>query len=182
MNVFKKFLDCFLKPKECSVLEKEGADIVFYISGRILTPLDVLEPLASTVSIAEDKTVEMSMDNIEVFNLYRKKDKYFIGTCYVVKRNDSYYGGLVGEDAIFVCSKDDFVFEKTDIVSVPLKKTKDEKFTLLCSLNIKNTRMHPLYIEKTFISKPDKKIEVAGFTENYPLDQAIDYCRFAGFL
>lgn len=182
MNVFKKLLSYFSNLKKHNVLEDEGAHILFYRSGKILTPHDVLECLAVAVSMSEAETAELSMSDIKVFNLYSRKDHNFIGTCYIVEEKNRYYGGLVGDDAIFICSKDTFVFRKTDKVSVPLKKTENEEFTLFCSLNVDELRMKPLCIEQTSLQEQGKKVKVIVFTADYPLDQAIQYCYENGFL
>ena len=181
MNVFKKIFRYFFRFRD-NVLEKEGAHILFYRKGRILKPKDVLEYLTAAVSMSEAELVKFSMSDIRVFNLYSKENHNFIGTCYIVEKNNRYYGGLVGDDSIFICSKDNFIFRKTDKVSVPLKKTESEEFTLFCSLDINKGCMQLLYIVKTCNQESDKRVEVVRFTADYPLDQAIRYCAEEGFL
>ena len=77
------------------------------------------------------KPVSLNINSIELYEL-KQQDGTFVGSCYVVKQENMYFGYIVGRKHIFSFSKNYFLMKKTSELWVPFKTDEEMIYSLIC--------------------------------------------------
>lgn len=145
MNIFKKSLQLFsqkgavkeeseemLQGENLPPLETDSVKCLLEMPYNVVHPSDLLEPLCMAIAMRTGCAVCGSTDDICLYGLYDLKDETFLGSFYALKREDGYYGNIVGSSQILFCPPNAFRFVETEELIVPLQNDGKNLYVMLC--------------------------------------------------
>lgn len=131
MNYFTKLFKRFIRSKQDKNDLEGEPRIILELPQMYIYPNDLLEPFALAISCDSIKPVSLNINSIELYEL-KQQDGTFVGSCYVVKQENMYFGYIVGRKHIFSFSKNYFLMKKTSELWVPFKTDEDMIYSLIC--------------------------------------------------
>lgn len=179
MNFLKRIYQRVFKRNKVS-LEPDCITRHLELCFSVVYPEDILEGLCLVLAMLTHKPVHLNASDIKAYNLFDSEDGSFVGSCYAVKKNNRFFGSLLGTDYIFSCPKILFRFEKTDAIKFPLKKENNMEYTLLCKFK-KDQTITPLKVNKLDSAKSVDSV-LFEFADNTSLKEAFQYCQEMGVL
>lgn len=147
----------------------------------IALPSTALPLIAEALFLQTKENVSITYQELEALNIYTSENREYVGCCYAYKFQDTYIGALIGTKKIFSCRTQDYYFEKTRKILVPLSTSSTAKYDMLCLLKDDNQTLQPLEIQKTY-KEIDKQISVLPFAETNTFDDALCHCFDLGIL
>lgn len=177
MNFFKSIFTRMFNDRKMSKMK-----IMLRAKGQcIAIPGTALPLIAEALSLHTNEDVSITYQELEALNIYTSEDREYVGCCYAYKFQDRYIGALIGTKKIFSCRVQDYCFEKTKRILVPLSTSSTCKYDLLCLLKDDNQTLQPLEVKKTY-KEIDKQISNMVFAEMNTFDDALAYCFDLGIL
>ena len=131
MNYFTKLFKRFIRSKQDKNDLEGEPRIILELPQMYIYPSDLLEPFALAISCDSIKPVSLNINSIELYEL-KQQDGTFVGSCYVVKQENMYFGYIIGRKHIFSFSKNYFLMKKTSELWVPFKTDEDMIYSLIC--------------------------------------------------
>ena len=143
----------------------------------LVYPSDVLEPLATAITVTTLKAISISANELKLFKAYWPNDKSIAGTCWAFKVDSIYYVYFVGTKVVLAVNSDEFIFEETNEIWAAAQIKDGDAVVLVCTYNDQSDYYEIKAKELIKVTFPDfRKIEtIHTFEENYSFDQGLDY-------
>lgn len=141
---------------------------------RIIHPSEMSEELGIAVVKDTKACVAFNSDEICLFDM-STLDGEFIGSFYALKRNNLYYGNIVGHRDIIACETDAFKFVATEMLSVPVHLQGQTLYALLCRYKKENSSLAPV-LWGTF-NNGVLQDTLHEFPAKTSVREALDYCQ-----
>ncbi len=171
MNIFKKFLQLFSEKKETEqrnsamltgvempLPEFDSVKCLLEMPYNVVYPFDLLEPFCMAIAMQTGRAAFGATDDIRLYGLYDLDDETFLGSFYALKREEGYYGNIVGSPQILFCPPSAFRFVETEELVVPLQNDGENLFVMLCHYAYPKGRLTVERLEKRDIPMRNAEI------------------------
>ena len=150
---------------------------ILSIRHPLVYPSDVLEPLATAITVNTLKAIFISANELKLFKAYWPKDRSLAGTCWAFKVENIYYVYFVGTKVVLAVNPGEFIFEETNEIWAAAQIKGGDVIVLVCTYCQQSDYCEIKAKELKKVTLPDlKEIEVIHiFEENYSFDQGLDY-------
>ncbi|MBP3547025.1 MAG: hypothetical protein J6K16_07885 [Alphaproteobacteria bacterium] len=174
MGLFKQISNLFSKRKQKA---KQGKVCVhFKLRQQVIYPADVVEELGVAICLDNQKEVCLNSNDIKLYDMFRIDNSGFVGSFYAFEYADKYYGYIVGDNRIISCLKTSFIFKETDKMTIPLLRTQDSYYALMCSYQKEKGITTPLFLKKVILSDFSEVICI-NFDKNTSFSFAFTACE-----
>lgn len=180
MSFFSKLTGKFFKKKnalsDSSESQKHPGMVrtCIHLSCQIIYPSDMMEELGIAVACDTKAAVAYNSNEIKLFDMFDFNDN-FIGSFYALKRNNMYYGHIIGQREIVACETDAFKFVKTDLLKIPFAQKGQNLYALICKYNAQKGTICP--VSWGCLNNSVLVDKLHSFPENTSLRVAMDYCQ-----
>ncbi len=187
MNIFKKFLQLFSKKKETEqrnsamltgvempLPEFDSVKCLLEMPYNVVYPFDLLEPFCMAIAMQTGRAAFVATDDIRLYGLYDLDDETFLGSFYALKREEGYYGNIVGSPQILFCPPSAFRFVETEELIVPLHKDGDILFVLECKYQARKRTLTVVCLKKQDILQRNSEV-LHQFGKQTSFEEAYSY-------
>lgn len=141
---------------------------------RIIHPSEMMEELGIAIVNDTKECVAFNSGEICLFDMSTFEGD-FVGSFYALKRNNLYYGNIVGHRDIIACETDAFKFTATEMLSVPIHLQGQDLYALLCRYKKENGCLVPVLWGN--FNNGLLKETLHKFSSKTSVREALDYCQ-----
>ena len=143
----------------------------------LVHPSDVLEPLATAITLNTLKAFTASANELKLFKAYLPENKSFAGTCWAAKVSDTYFVYFVGTKDVLAVKYGEFIFEETNEIWASAQVVGSNLIVLVCTYNQQSDyyEIKAKELIKVALHDFEERETLHTFEEELSFEEGLDY-------